>query len=173
MRRESRERVSVLFVCLGNICRSPLAEGVFKALVREAGLEHRVEVDSAGTSGYHDGETADRRTITVARRRGVVVDSISRRITEADFERFDWIVAMDADNLRNVKRLAERRRAAASAARAAQITLLRHFDPEANGDLEVPDPWYGGESGFEEVHDIIERSCRAFLEHLKETHGLQ
>jgi protein-tyrosine phosphatase len=158
--------ISVLFVCLGNICRSPLAEGVFRKLVKEAGLESRFHIDSAGTSGYHDGEGADPRTITVARKRGVMVDSISRKVTEQDLHRFEYIVAMDSDNLRKLRRLAERTRP------DARLHMLRLFDPQANGDMDVPDPWYGGESSFEHVQDIIERACRELLAQLKETHGL-
>jgi len=165
-RETMSERISVLFVCLGNICRSPLAEGVFRKLVQEAGLEARFHIDSAGTSGYHDGEGADARTITVARRRGVVVNSISRKVTDRDVLRFDHVIAMDIDNARKLKRIAER------VLRDAPIHRLRQFDPLSNGDLDVPDPWYGGESGFEHVQDIIERSCAALLAHLKQTHGL-
>jgi protein-tyrosine phosphatase len=161
------QRISVLFVCLGNICRSPLAEGVFRKLVRETGLEAHFEIDSAGTSGYHDGEGADPRTVKVALRRGVVVDSISRKVTEKDIHRFDYIIAMDSDNSRKLSRLAERAR------RDAVIHRLREFDPQSNGDRDVPDPWYGGESGFEQVQDIIERSCKSLLEHLTETHRLR
>jgi protein-tyrosine phosphatase len=160
------ERISVLFVCLGNICRSPLAEGVFRKLVQQAGLEARFHIDSAGTSGYHDGETADARTITVAQRRGVIVDSISRKVTDRDVLRFDYIMAMDSDNSRKLQRIAER------VQREVPIHRLRQFDPLSNGDLDVPDPWYGGESGFERVQDIIERSCAALLSHLRQTHGL-
>jgi protein-tyrosine phosphatase len=159
-------RVSVLFVCLGNICRSPLAEGVFRALVEEAGLDHRFVIDSAGTSGYHDGDRADSRTVAVAKRRGVRVDSVSRRVTDADLESFDIVLAMDEDNLARLEQLAGRRSI------DAEIRMLREFDPDADGDQAVPDPYYGGPRGFENVHDIIERSCRALLKHLRSVHDL-
>jgi len=160
------DRIGVLFICLGNICRSPLAEGVFRGLVREAGLEHAFEIDSAGTSDYHEGELADPRTIAVARRRGIELTSRSRPITVEDIERFDYLVVMDSSNLRDVRRLA------ASVRPDARIQRLREYDPEAFGDLDVPDPYYGGEKGFVLVQEIVERSCVRLLEHLRAEHGL-
>src|SRR6185437_12575899 len=124
-------------ICLGNICRSPLAEGVFRALVREAGVEHAFEIDSAGTSDYHEGDMADPRTIEVARLRGIELTSRSRPVTAEDVERFDYLIVMDASNLHDVQRLAAQVRP------EARIHRLREFDPEAGGDLDVPDPYYG------------------------------
>lgn len=161
--------ISVLFVCLGNICRSPLAEAVFRETVAEHGLEGRFRIDSAGTSGYHDGEPPDSRTRQVAARRGVQVRGTSRRVTADDVERFDYLVAMDADNLREVERLIE---PYASDGNAPRAHLLREFDPEATGDLEVPDPYFGGPRGFDDVHDLVERSARGFLQYLREHHDL-
>ncbi len=155
------ETIKVLFVCLGNICRSPLAEAVFRAAVRDAGVEHRFEIDSAGTSDYHEGEPADRRTQDVARRRGIMLTGRSRPITADDLVRFDYILVMDESNLRDVAELAERVTA------SARLHKLREFDPDAAGDLDVPDPYYGGPSGFERVHDIVERSCAGLLEHFR------
>ena len=163
---ENDARIGVLFVCLGNICRSPLAEGVFRALVAEAGLEQRFAVDSAGTSGWHDGEAPDKRTQAAARRRGVELSTVSRRVTDADLIRFDHILAMDGDNLRELRRLAE------TTAPDADIRLLREFDPLAAGHRNVPDPYYGGADGFEKVQDIVERSCRGLLEDLRGRYGL-
>jgi protein-tyrosine phosphatase len=157
--------VKVLFVCLGNICRSPLAEAVFRGLVRDAGLESRFNIDSAGTSGYHDGEGPDPRTIEVARRHGVRLESVSRRVTVRDLQRFDHILAMDDDNLAELNRLA------AQAGVDARARLLREYDPEAAGDLEVPDPYFGGERGFERVQDIIERACGGLLEAIRKERG--
>jgi protein-tyrosine phosphatase len=157
--------VSVLFVCLGNICRSPLAEGVFRGLVREAGLEDRFEVDSAGTSGYHDGECADPRTVDVARRRGIALESVSRRINVRDLHRFHYILAMDDDNLAELNRLADQ------ADVDAPVRLLREYDPEAVGDLDVPDPYFGGARGFERVQDIVERSCIGLLQAIRDERG--
>jgi protein-tyrosine phosphatase len=163
MSEESKksEPVKVLFVCLGNICRSPVAEGVFRHLVTSEGLEHRFEIDSAGTSSYHEGEPPDRRAAAEAARRGIRLTGRARGITLEDVERFDYVVVMDRDNLAQVQRLARR------AQSCGEVRLLREFDSEANGDLDVPDPYYGGPKGFELVHDIDERSCRALLDHIR------
>jgi protein-tyrosine phosphatase len=160
------QRISVLFVCLGNICRSPLAEAVFRAVVAEEGLEDRFRIDSAGTSGYHEGEPPDRRTTAVAARRGVTVDGASRQITRADVASFDYLIVMDAENLGNVRRLAGRDGS------TPEVRLFREFDPEAAGELDVPDPYFGGPDGFENVHDLVERSARGLVDHLREQHGL-
>ena len=162
----NEDRIGILFVCLGNICRSPLAEGIFRSLAGEAGLGHRFEIDSAGTSGWHDGEGPDTRTLALARRRGVELTSISRRISTGDLTRFDHILAMDANNLRELRRLA------AKCAQGADIRLLREFDPIADGRRDVPDPYFGGADGFENVHDIVERSCRGLLADLRERYRL-
>ncbi len=162
----SSERIGVLFVCLGNICRSPLAKSVFRQLVREAGVEDRFEIDAAGTSAYHIGEGPDARTVATARERGVEVDHAARQIHHTDFERFDYILVMDRENLRNVARLRDR------VAPHAEVGLLRQFDPEGTAHAEVPDPWFGAEDGFAEVHDIIDRSCRALLAHIREQQGV-
>jgi protein-tyrosine phosphatase len=158
------EPVRVLFVCLGNICRSPLAEAVFRHAVRERGLEHAFEIDSAGTSGYHDGAPPDRRSAETARRRGVELTGESRRATAEDLRRFDYVIAMDAENEREL-------RALAGAGGSARVHRLREWDPEPeHGD--VPDPYYGGARGFEDVHDIVERAAERFLDHLVREHGL-
>lgn len=166
-------RIGVLFVCLGNICRSPLAEGVFRAVVREAGLEDRFEVDSAGTSNYHTGEPPDPRTLETAARRGVKLSHRARQITGRDLDRFDYVVVMDRQNLAKVQRLAD------SVKPDAEIRMLREFDPAGRtaGNptdtvLEVPDPYFGGPDGFESVQEIVERSCRGLLEHIREERGL-
>jgi protein-tyrosine phosphatase len=162
----TEDTIGVLFICLGNICRSPLAEGVFRGLVAEAGLEHRVAVDSAGTSDYHTGEAPDPRTVAVAARRGVRLEHAARQITAADLDRFAYIMVMDEQNYGKVRRLADRVRP------GTEIRMLRSFDPEADGDLSVPDPYFGGERGFEDVQDMVERACRALLAHVREEHGL-
>jgi protein-tyrosine phosphatase len=158
--------IKVLFVCLGNICRSPLAEAVFRHRVRAAGLEDRFEIDSAGTSDYHEGEPPDRRAAAVARRHGIELTGRSRPITASDLRRFDYIVVMDAQNLRDVRRLAERVRP------EPEIRRLREFDAESAGDLDVPDPYYGGEQGFETVQRIVERSCDGLLAHIRSERSL-
>jgi protein-tyrosine phosphatase len=151
--------IRVLFVCLGNICRSPLAESVFRHLVRERGVESEFEIDSAGTSGYHAGDRPDTRSVATARARGVRVEGQSRQIARGDLERFDYVIVMDAENLASVERMRAR------VGGAARVHLLREWDPDGQGG-NVPDPYYGGARGFEEVHDIVERSCQNLLEHL-------
>lgn len=149
---------SVLFVCLGNICRSPLAEGVFRhQLAQRSGLE--IEFDSAGTAAYHQGEPPDERMRDVAQRHGVSLEGQrARRVVDEDFDRFDLILAMDAENLRNLRRRAP-------GGNRERIRLFREFDPKGTGD--VPDPYYGGPDGFEEVFDIADRSCAKLLDHLQ------
>lgn len=149
----------ILFVCMGNICRSPLAECVFHHLARERGVEHLFEVDSAGTSGYHVGAPPDRRSAATARARGIEVVGSSRKLTAADLAGFDYLVVMDAHNLSDVEAL--RRKAGGR----ARVHRLREWDPTPDAP-DVPDPYYGGARGFEEVQDIVERSCAALLDHL-------
>lgn len=159
-------RVGVLFVCLGNICRSPLAEAVFREEVRKAGLEDRFEIDSAGTSDYHIGDSPDPRTVRTAAARGVRVEHRARQLEPADFDRFDYVVAMDGSNLERIRRLADGRD------HSAEVALMRSWDAEAEEGAEVPDPYYGGDRGFEDVHDLVERAARALLDHIVEEHGL-
>ncbi len=151
--------LSVLFVCLGNICRSPLAEGVFRHLVREEGLEDRFEIDSAGTGDWHVGQAPDRRSVAVAAAHRVDLPGRARQVRPEDFDRFDLIVAMDRDNLSDLGRMAD------DGARA-RLHLLREFDPEGGGD-DVPDPYYGGADGFEVVYAMVHRSCARLLEELR------
>ena len=160
------DRIGVLFVCLGNICRSPLAEAVFRSEVEAAGLSDRFHIDSAGTSDYHIGDSPDPRTVQTAAARGVRVEHAARQVSARDFDRFDYILAMDGANLGRVERLA---------GRAGQDTvtgLLRAFDPASDDDAEVPDPYYGGPRGFEDVHDLVEAACRGLLEHIRAEHEL-
>lgn len=149
----------VLFVCSGNICRSPLAEAIFKSLVHKAGLIDRFSVDSAGTHGFHEGDHADPRTRRVGRKHGLDVDSISRPVVDADFDAFDLIVAMDRNHLREL-------RSRAGASRRAAIKLMREFDPEAR-EADVADPYYGGEAGFDEMYRVLTPACRGLLESLR------
>jgi protein-tyrosine phosphatase len=153
-------RTSVLFVCLGNICRSPLAEGVFRHLADEAGLTERFDIDSAGTGSWHVGERPDARAAMVALQHGVALDCRARQLTEDDLRRFDYVIAMDRENLQNIRRMAD------AIGSEAEVVLLRDFDPEGGGD-EVPDPYYGGASGFETVYEMVQRSCAHLLERLK------
>ncbi|MAG58843.1 MAG: phosphotyrosine protein phosphatase [Planctomycetes bacterium] len=157
--------VRVCFVCLGNICRSPTAEGVFQHLVAEANLEDHFEIDSAGTSGWHIGDQADGRSRAEAARRGFELTSRSRRFVRDDFDDFDLVVAMDGENV------AELRSFARHDDDRSKIVLLRTFDLEADGE-DVPDPYYGGTDGFRNVFDICEAGCRGLLETLRRDHGL-
>jgi len=159
-------RIGVLFVCLGNICRSPLAEGVFRFIVEEEGLGSRFLIDSAGTSDYHIGEGPDPRTVQEAARRGLRLEHAARQLGPPDLERFDYVIAMDASNLGRIEQLARR------VGGRAVLHLLRAFDPLAGDDLEVPDPYFGGPQGFADVHDMVERACRGLLAHIREAHAL-
>jgi protein-tyrosine phosphatase len=155
-------RVRVLFVCLGNICRSPTAEGVMRALVADAGLGEHIEIDSAGTGAWHIGEPPDRRASAAARERGIDLAGAARQVRASDFDEFDLIVAMDASNL------ADLRRAAPGEGARAKLVLLRDLDPATAGRaLDVPDPYHGGARGFEQVLDLVEAACAALLVQLR------
>lgn len=156
--------VRVCFVCLGNICRSPTGEGVMRHLVAEAGIADQIEIDSAGTGAYHVGEQADARARATAHSRGLSLTSIARQFLERDLDEFDYVIAMDRNNLRNIERLVGGRN------RRAQIHLLRSLEPDSSTDLDVPDPYY--EDNFDEVFDICEAGCRALLARIREDHQL-
>ena len=150
----------LLFVCMGNICRSPTAEGVMMHVLREAGLDGRVEVDSAGTGAWHVGDSADPRARAAAARRGIALQSIARQVTPEDLDSFDLVLAADAENQRELLRLA-----GGDPGRRAKVGRVREFD-EASvraGQLDVPDPYYGGVDGFDEVLDIVDAACRGLL----------
>ena len=154
---------SILFVCLGNICRSPLAEGVLEHLAQEAGLDESLRIDSAGTGSWHVGEAPDPRSIEVAERNGVTLSSRGRQVTVADFHDFDLILAMDRSNFRELEQLRDE---LADPSAAAELRLFREFDPEAEGDLEVPDPYFGGPGGFDDVYEMVLRGCRTLLDEI-------
>jgi len=152
--------VKILFVCLGNICRSPTAEVVFRAIASREAPDIALEIDSAGTAGYHVGEAPDRRTRQAAARRGYDLSALQARIVEPrDFGHFDLILAMDRENLRALQRQAPPQA-------RERLRLFLEFAPET-GISEVPDPYYGGPNGFEEVLDLIEAASRGLLEHLR------
>jgi len=145
---------------MGNICRSPLAEGVFLHLLRERGLEDRFVVDSAGTGGWHVGHPPDPRSVTVAARYGVDLPSRARKIHTGDWDKFDLIIVMDNENLSDCLD---------AGAPAAKVRHLRSFDPILNGsNLPVPDPYYGGDDGFETVYEMVHAACTGLLDHLIE-----
>ena len=155
------EKKKILFVCLGNICRSPSAEAVFTGVVKKHGKSNGFEIDSAGTSGWHAGEPADRRMQSHAVKRGYNLTSISRKFNpHSDFDYFDMIIGMDDSNVQNLKQMAR------SAADLDKICKMTDFSREFNYD-EVPDPYYGGSDGFELVLDLLEDSCEGLLDKLE------
>jgi protein-tyrosine phosphatase len=158
--------IRVCFVCLGNICRSPTAEGVMRHLIDQASLDHTIEADSAGTAGYHRGELSDLRSREEALRRGVRLKSRARQFVAADFRRFDYVLAMDAENLAALQQLTD------DPAELAKLSLLRSHGSDQSGDLDVPDPYYGDDRGFERVYDICEAACRGLLRHITQQHQL-
>lgn len=157
-------KTGVLFVCLGNICRSPLAEGIFLHLARLHGVHDRFDIESCGTGGWHAGEPADPRSIAVAAQRGITLDHSARQFNpRADFARFGCILAMDRSNLRDIQAAAETSGLDASGAR-----LMLSYAPRAAEltSLDVPDPYYGGSDGFHRVFDMLHESCEVLLKHL-------
>ncbi|GAB4530933.1 MAG: low molecular weight protein-tyrosine-phosphatase [Anaerolineales bacterium] len=155
----------ILFVCLGNIVRSPLAENMFRYLVQQAGVAHRYEVASAGTGSWHVGEPPDPRMVQAAARHGLHYGGRARQFSSQDFDAFDLILAMDMDNRAYLMSKAR------SNEHEAKIHLLREFDPQGGPMASVPDPYYGGEDGFEEVYHMVERSCRGLLAALEAESG--
>lgn len=149
----------ICFVCLGNICRSPTAEGVFQHLVDERRLSAFFEIDSAGTSAYHVGESANSHSQRTANKHGITLHSKARQFTASDLDYFDLILAMDNKNMANVQRMANGKH-------QDKIGRMRDFDPDP-GDGEVPDPYYGGVDGFENVFQIVKRSCERLLDELE------
>ena len=152
--------LSVCFVCLGNICRSPTAEGVMLKKLKDHNLQDAIVIDSAGTSAYHVGERADARSRECAHKRGYELPSRARQFTTQDFEQFDYIIAMDQSNRQNLLQSSndEQRR---------KIFMFRQFEEGMNSQSDVPDPYYGGTSGFDNVLDICERGCDGLIDFLK------
>jgi protein-tyrosine phosphatase len=145
----------ILMVCLGNICRSPLAEGILQHKITEYGLDW--QVDSAGTGAWHAGEKPDRRSITTARARGIdITQQRARQLRSEDFDTFDHILVMDASNYQNVTRLAD------SDAQRDKVELIMNY-AKPGMNQQVPDPYYGGDNGFEEVFDMLDEACEAFI----------
>lgn len=153
-----KPHTSILFVCMGNICRSPTAEGVFRHHVEKAGKADQLHIDSAGTHAYHAGEPPDRRAIAAAERRGMSLEGIrARRVSDDDFERFDYIIAMDEDNVLRLKDQSPPEY-------HPKVRLFLEFS--SGHEREVPDPYYGGAAGFERVLDLVEEASRGLLETL-------
>ncbi len=158
-------KVSVLFVCMGNICRSPTAEGVFRARVRAAGLERHIRIDSAGTHDYHVGRPPDARAREAASHRGYDLDELrARQVSAADFADFDLVLAMDRDNLASLRRRCP-------AEHQHKLRLFLSFSRRFP-NLEVPDPYYGGRQGFQQVLDMVEDAAAGLLDELTRLHAL-
>ena len=147
----------ICFVCTGNICRSPMAESVFRARIAEAGLDALVEVDSAGTGGWHQGDGADPRTVSVLEENGYDSSHTARQFQPSWFSRLDLVIALDTGHLKALRRLAR------TPEDAAKVRLLRSYDPAAGDDLDVPDPYYGGLDGFEECLEMVEAASTGLL----------
>jgi protein-tyrosine phosphatase len=156
--------LQILFVCLGNICRSPIAEGVFQDMIEHQNITHRIACDSAGTAGYHVGELPNKRMRTTAQRHGITLTHKARQITREDLHAFDFIIAMDTSNKRNIEQLAKQENEPCR----AQIVMMRDFDTTEVGQQNVPDPYYGGADGFEDVYQIVKRCSEGFLQYLQE-----
>ncbi len=154
----------ICFVCLGNICRSPMAEAVCRSKLAERGLDRAVEVASAGTGGWHVGQDADPRALDALAGRGYLLRHRARQFVHEWFADYDLVVALDRSNLAALERLAP------DDGSRSRLVLLRQFDPAAveSGDLDVPDPYYGGSAGFEPVLDLIERACEGLLDHVRD-----
>ena len=152
----------VLFVCLGNICRSPLAEALFLKNAQNAGLEEFFQADSCGTSNYHIGDSPDSRSYANAKSNGVTIDHSGRQLTYDDLLNFDYILAMDRSNLKDIQSLTQ------GHPNEGEIILMRDFDPSVAHPADVPDPYYGGTNGFQEVFDILNRSTMNLLHSLRQ-----
>ena len=157
------KKIKILFVCLGNICRSPLAEAIFKHKIKERNLQDSVDVTSCGTANYHVGDTPDPRTIKNALKNGVVIDHVGRQLSACDLESYDFIVAMDKSNHSNILKLENAKD------HSHKIKLMRSFDLNPSGE-EVPDPYYGDEAGFQNVFDILSHSVDSFIQFLEKEH---
>jgi protein-tyrosine phosphatase len=158
----ANKKIKVLFVCMGNICRSPTADAVFRHHVKAAGVDHLIEVDSAGTHAYHIGNPPDERSQRTALKRGYKMDDLRARAVEPDdFEAFDYILAMDKENMRLLQQRGPQHH-------HDKIRLFMQYGANYDGDTEVPDPYFGGHQGFELVLDMVEEASQGLLAHLRD-----
>jgi protein-tyrosine phosphatase len=156
----SAKTVKVSFVCLGNICRSPLAQGVFEYIVKQQGFDEKIEISSAGTGNWHVGKPPDPRMQATAKQHGVTMKSRARQFVAEDFDRLDLVLAMDRSNEEDLRRMCR------SPAAEKKLRLFRSFDPESKGGEDVPDPYYGGIDGFDTVFQIVHRTCPEILKYI-------
>ena len=163
--------IRVLFVCLGNICRSPIAEATFNELVKSKNLEEPIESDSAGTAAYHIGSLPDKRIRKVAQDNGLILTHKARELAHDDFLKFDYIMAMDQSNFENIRKVSLFVHDHETSGTSVQ--LYRAFDPEKGNSLNVPDPYYEDFAAFQNVYEIVRRSSSAFLDFLIEKHNLK
>ena len=163
----SIRKLSVCFVCLGNICRSPTAEGVFAKLVADANLRGVVRVDSAGLGAWHKGERADKRARTVAEKSGYELNSVARQLLDTDFDNFDLLIAMDKSNVTELQARAP------NAAGKVKIKLLRDFDASSPKGAEVPDPYYGRPEDFRLMFNLVEAACKGLFEYVVDRYRLE
>lgn len=161
-----KKKIRLLFVCLGNICRSPAAEGIMKSIVEKNDLQDLIEVDSAGTSGWHEGELPDERMRAHGEKRKYDFCSRSRKFKKSDFDDFDYIIVMDENNYHNVKVLAH------SSHQMDKIRLMTDFSQQYNYYEQIPDPYYGGSSDFELVLDLLEDACKGLMHTIKNDYSL-
>jgi protein-tyrosine phosphatase len=170
------ETIKILFVCLGNICRSPLAEAIARKQLHEKGLSRKVEVASAGTGNYHVGEGADPRALACAQQNALPMDHRARQLKQAHQQEFDYILTMDEDNLANTRSLFGQ-----ELEEGAQLFLMQQFSAGAQPlaveelapqERSIPDPYWGGEEGFQQVHDMLQLSIAHFIQYLKQQHSL-
>ena len=160
MKSEALKKTKVLFVCMGNICRSPTADVVFRHFVKESGVDHMIEVDSAGTHAYHIGNPPDQRAQHTALKRGYQMHDLRARAVQAsDFEEFDYILAMDKENLSLLQQKSPQQH-------LSKIQLFMQYSKSANSNAEVPDPYFGGHEGFELVLNMVEEASHGLLAHL-------
>ena len=157
--------IQVLFICLGNICRSPMAEAIFAHQVDNAGLSHTIKTDSAGTSNYHPGELPDRRTRQILESHGIKTTHLARQILHSDFNNFDYILAMDHQNLENLSRIYRQMKAP-----LAKLALIGDYESAQNTPRAVPDPYYGELDDFETVYQMLEPACANLLKEIRQEH---